>query len=445
MCKQAFLFILIFVTGASKLFAQVTEKDFDFLSKYYNGQYKNLINARGIDTSTYFSSKYLSQNDPSKIADVLRKYYGGSNVKIGALIYFYLDSTFHVFLANTEKVIKLSERRISQVELLGLNNAIIRSLQVDKKLQNRAPQTRGAIIEGTAEIIDFDSVNAIASKLLLPDLSILDYEHLIIVPCLNLGAFPYYLLKAGDKNLVDYLSYTVAASLIEVEGSCKNNITKLKSLNLGNPIKYTFEKPLLVANPSYPVNSKFSFPDLPGATKEIGASLKYFTDVPYTYYSGETATKKNILREFTKHDLLYFATHGVSSSTNPLDSCFLVLAGEKDAFLTNKEILRYFDSATKMDLVILSACQTALGKSMDAGIIGLSRAFQIAGANHVVMSLWNVDDEATAYLMQRFLMYIQMKGTFFPAGPLRKAILATKLKYPDPSKWGSFAVFGVPY
>jgi len=128
-----------------------------------------------------------------------------------------------------------------------------------------------------------------------------------------------------------------------------------------------------------------------------------------------------------------------------LDSCFLVLGGEKNAFFTNREILKYFDSTTNMDLVILSACQTGLGKSMDAGIIGLSRAFQIAGANHVVMSLWNVDDEATAFLMQRFIMYIQVSNIFFPAEPLRKAILSTKEKYPDPSKWASFAVFGVPY
>ena len=107
--------------------------------------------------------------------------------------------------------------------------------------------------------------------------------------------------------------------------------------------------------------------------------------------------------------------------------------------------MRYRDSTMKMDMVILSACQTGLGKSMDAGIIGLSRGFQIAGANHVIMSLWNVDDEATAFLMRRFLMYIQTESKFFPAEPLRKAIIAAKKKYPDPSKWASFAVFGVPY
>jgi CHAT domain-containing protein len=61
------------------------------------------------------------------------------------------------------------------------------------------------------------------------------------------------------------------------------------------------------------------------------------------------------------------------------------------------------------------------------------------------MSLWNVDDDATAYLMQHFLMYIQFESKFFPADPLRKAILATKKKYPDPSQWASFAVFGVPF
>ena len=443
MRKTGILFLLLSFTYNS--FSQVSEKDFDFLTKYYNDQYKKLIRARGIDTASYFSSKYINQNDPSKISKVINTYFGQSNANIAALIYFYYDSTFFVFLADKNRVIKLSGVKMPVEDITGLNKKIINSLNLTTNLQNRAPKKRGATAVEKEEQVDFATVNSFASGLLLPDSSILSYDHLIIVPCMNLGAFPFYLLKHNDKYLVDYLSYSIAPSLIEVEASCKKNEARLGLNNMGRKIKYTFDKPLLVANPQYPTRTNFIFPDLPGAKKEVEGSLKFFEDVPYKYYTGANATKENVLKDFKTHDLIYFATHGISSSSSPLDSCFLVLGGEKNPFFTNREILKYFDSTTKMELVILSACQTGLGKSMDAGIIGLSRAFQIAGANHVVMSLWNVDDEATAFLMQRFLMYIQLENKFFPAEPLRKAILATKLKYPDPSKWASFAVFGVPY
>lgn len=443
--RKSIILLIIQCTFLFSSFSQVTKKDFDFLSKYYNDQYKKLIRERGIDTATYFSSEYIKQNDPSKISGVINKYFGNSNAKIGALIYFYLDSAFYVFIADKDTIKKLSERKISSADITGLNNKMISSLKLKAEINNRAPRQRGAVLMGDDEELDFNVISNFASSLLIPDPVIFSYDHLIIVPCMNLGAFPFYLLKHKDKFLVDHLSYSIAPSLIEVEASCKKNAARQGSGNLGKKVKYSFEKPLLVANPKYPTKTKFIFPDLPGAKTEIEGSLKFFADVPYKYYAGATATKQNVLREFTSHDLIYFATHGISSSTSPLDSCFLVLGGEKNAFFTNREILKYFDSTTKMELVILSACQTGLGKSMDAGIIGLSRAFQIAGANHVVMSLWNVDDDATAFLMQRFLMYIQLESKYFPAEPLRKAILATKQKYPDPSRWASFAVFGVPY
>lgn len=443
--RKSIILLFIQCTFLLSSFSQVTEKDFDFLSKYYNEQYKKLIRVRGIDTATYFSSEYIKQNDPSKISGVINKYFGESNAKIAALIYFYFDSTFFVFLADRKSVTQLSSKKISFTEVTELNNKVISSLKLSSSLQNRAPVKRGVSNLEKDEETDFNSINAFASDLLLPDTAILAYDHLIIVPCMNLGAFPFYLLKYKDKYLVDHLSYSIAPSLIELEAHCKKNESRLRKQNLGNKIKYTFEKPLLVANPQYPTKTNFIFPDLPGAIKEVEGSLKYFEDIPYKYYVGAAATKQNVLKEFRTHDLIYFATHGISSASNPLDSCFLILGGEKDPFFTNREILKYFDSTTNMDLVILSACQTGLGRSMDAGIIGLSRAFQIAGANHVVMSLWNVDDEATAFLMQRFLMYIQLESSFFPADPLRKAILATKQKFSDPSKWASFAVFGVPY
>jgi CHAT domain-containing protein len=96
-------------------------------------------------------------------------------------------------------------------------------------------------------------------------------------------------------------------------------------------------------------------------------------------------------------------------------------------------------------MVILSACQTGLGRAMEAGIAGLARSFLLAGSNHVIMSLWNVDDDATAYLMNRFLFHLQQPHPFTPAQPLRQAILDTKEKFPHPSQWASFALFGMNY
>jgi CHAT domain-containing protein len=75
---------------------------------------------------------------------------------------------------------------------------------------------------------------------------------------------------------------------------------------------------------------------------------------------------------------------------------------------------------TDTQIAILSAYQTGLGKVHDAGIIGLARAFQIAGVPRVLMSLWSVDDAATNELMQAFVKHLEND---IPAEALRKAML----------------------
>jgi len=78
-------------------------------------------------------------------------------------------------------------------------------------------------------------------------------------------------------------------------------------------------------------------------------------------------------------------------------------------------------------------------------VAGLARSFMLEGSNHVIMRLWNVDDEATAYLMNRFLFHLQKPTRFMPAEPLRLALLDTKKKYPKPSQWAGFSLFGIDY
>jgi CHAT domain-containing protein len=93
------------------------------------------------------------------------------------------------------------------------------------------------------------------------------------------------------------------------------------------------------------------------------------------------------------------------------------------------------------DLVTLSACETQLGE-MSAGddLVGLSRAFIYAGTPTLVASLWNVQDDSTAYLMERFYGYL--KDGMGKAAALRQAKLDTMEVYPSPYHWAAFTLIG---
>ena len=441
---KKFLLLAFCCCTLSFVCGQISESEFSGLAKEYANKYKDLLQTRGSNPS-YLNKGYESQNDPESMVEILREYYEEMNIAV--LVYFYEKGELSTFLVDKYEVSKMGHLKIEKDSLISLSKRITQSLSLGKKILNRSPQLRGA---GNDEAEDtkietFEDVSKNATRILLPNANrILRYSHLIIVPCLNLGSFPFYLLRPAENHyLVDILSYSIAPSFVEIEIAIKKNIATNPSSIRNKKRSYHFDNPLLVANPDYPKKGKYIFPDLPGAKKEIDSSLHLFST--YTFYTGANATKANVLKDFSSHDLVYFATHGISNSSNPLDSSYLVLASENDPFLTTREIARYMDSSVKMDMVILSACQTGLGKIHDAGVIGLSRAFLLAGASNVIMSLWNVNDDATAFLMQHFLFNITKPEIYFPAEPLRKAILATKEKYPDPSMWASFAVFGIPY
>jgi CHAT domain-containing protein len=151
---------------------------------------------------------------------------------------------------------------------------------------------------------------------------------------------------------------------------------------------------------------------------------------------------------------VYFATHGIANPRQMMDSSFLVLSGEKDPYLTAREIMDLRDTTINYDfyqtqnksfpaLAILSACQTGLGRSMVAGMTGLARSFLLAGSHQVVMSLWSVDDDATALLMSRFMEYLLSPlPDYQPAEAMRRAALDTRKTFTNPSQWASFAIFG---
>ncbi len=113
----------------------------------------------------------------------------------------------------------------------------------------------------------------------------------------------------------------------------------------------------------------------------------------------------------------------------------------EDGLLTAEDVTGLDLLAT--ELVVLSACETGLGQvHVGEGVFGLRRAFVLAGAKTLVMSLWKVPDEPTRELMEDF--YGRLLAGQGRAEALREAQLAMKAKYPDPFYWGAFICQGDP-
>jgi CHAT domain-containing protein len=141
---------------------------------------------------------------------------------------------------------------------------------------------------------------------------------------------------------------------------------------------------------------------------------------------------------------VHFATHGVLDTQYP-DVSGLVLSlynerGEsEDGFLRLNDI---YNLRLRADLVVLSACRTALGKEIRGeGLIGLTRGFMYAGAARVLASLWSVEDRATAELMETFYRGMLREG-LSPAAALRKAQLHLAQKKKSPYYWAGFSLQG---
>ena len=119
----------------------------------------------------------------------------------------------------------------------------------------------------------------------------------------------------------------------------------------------------------------------------------------------------------------------------------LAKEGVTEGILTAEKILGLNLRGT--DLVVLSACETGVGDlQAGEGVFGLKRAFILAGARTVVLSLWSVPSRETTELMTEF--YRQMANGVTKAAALRQAQLVMLRKYSHPFYWGAFLLVGSP-
>ncbi len=215
-----------------------------------------------------------------------------------------------------------------------------------------------------------------------------------------------------------------------------------------------------------------NIPPLPGTEREVKEledllKQKGWTTSEYV----ETSASEERVKEMESPKIFHIATHGFYTAEiegngteelteneamlteNPLLKTGLLLKGAGDVLNKTKYnynlesgILTAYEAMNlnldKTDLVVLSACETGLGEIANGeGVYGLQRAFLVAGAKVLIMSMFKVDDEATQKLVLTFYQ------KWLTTGNLRESFVEAKkeirVEYPEPIYWGAFMMIGL--
>jgi CHAT domain-containing protein len=258
----------------------------------------------------------------------------------------------------------------------------------------------------------------------------LDTPHLAIVPHNVMHYFPFAALTDGEHYLIDDYTLTTLPSA-SVLPFIQNNAARTRLsqqpsvLVLGDPAADVETLSLLV-----------------WAKQEAQTIADLYQTEPLLDQAG---TEQAVRQQVGQAEILHLATHGEYNQANALYSTLYLApdeAGEdsqSDGRLEVHEV--YGLDLGKNNLVVLSACETQVG-ALSAGdeVVGLTRAFIFAGTPSVIASLWQVDDQASALLMERF--YTHLRSGVSKAEALRQAQRETREAYPNPYFWSAFVLSG---
>ncbi len=252
----------------------------------------------------------------------------------------------------------------------------------------------------------------------LPDIG--PAERIGLIPHGPLHYLSFAALADDAGFLIDRypLFYLPSASLLQFTLDRRFKEKNLKVLAIGNPD---------LGDPVF---------DLPFAEYEVGSIRWNFQDI--TLLTRELATENWVAANIGKFGVIHLASHGEFDPVNPLFSAVKLARGEEED--GDLEAAEVFGLSINADMVVLSACQTGLGK-VTAGddVIGLNRSFFYAGTHTVVSSLWRVSDISTAILIKHFY---RRYADETKAESLRSAMLHVKNLYPHPGYWGAFTLVG---
>ena len=279
--------------------------------------------------------------------------------------------------------------------------------------------------------------------------------NLIIVTDGELGHLPFetFLVEEATEELIDYrslhyllndynISYNYSAALWKenIEGPAPRNNGQIMGVAANYDI--TLDTSMLTVRLPTDQWTRAEISPLPGARKEVEILQEKYEG----FFAFDTlASEKTVKAKASDYSILHFATHGILDSERPVLSS-LAFTEDNDSTESNfwqaHEISKLRLNA---DLVVLSACETGFGKfEKGNGIASLARSFMYAGAPSLIVSLWQVRDEATAELMKNF--YNNLDNGMKKDEALRKAklnyIKSTNEAFVHPAYWAPFIMIG---
>ncbi|MEQ8820579.1 MAG: CHAT domain-containing protein [Sumerlaeia bacterium] len=296
----------------------------------------------------------------------------------------------------------------------------------------RTPVTRDELTQDIGvlrlRMQDFRSVAndlmGLSALLIEPVLPLLDgdVKRLGIVAHRELHTMPFSALPAGpESDLIDRFALFNApsASVLRYTFGRRGEGRGDRVLALGNP------------------NLGDERLDLPFAQKEAERLLWQFPNA--TLLTGEEASETYVQNTSDEFAILHLATHGEFDPQMPLLSGVrLTPDTENDGVLSAQEV---FGLSLRADMVVLSACQTGLGRvSNGDDVVGLNRAFLFAGTRQLLSTLWRVDDVSTAVLVKHF--YRNLSAGMDTAEALRQAQLTVRQRFDHPAHWAGMNLTG---
>ncbi|MBX2842937.1 MAG: CHAT domain-containing protein [Flammeovirgaceae bacterium] len=390
------------------------------LSKNYP-QYQQLGNANKINIKDL-------QNYLSKSSSGLIEYLYGENA-----IYGIGMIKEELFIHKIEITAKFKENINSYLECLKQSDSSFSKAERENKFLIAAWYLYSTLIQPFKPVLKEKNAERI---IIIPEgyLSLIPFESFISKPVdskMNFKNAPYF--------LYDYkTSYAYSAGLLRTIAN------ENRGEGLGEILAFSFSKELdedkLAENFSLFRDDEFS--ELPGTANELKIISQY---IKGEFFSGKEATKAIFLEKASDFNILHLAIHGVADAENKYNTRLIFNSSDDDPAKKNLYSHELYNLNLKSDLVVLSACESGLGKQYTGeGAYSMARGFVYAGVPSVVNTLWKINDNFSADIMAGFYQNLD------DGKQVDESLQQAKMNYirqadeisADPANWAAFVLLG---
>jgi CHAT domain-containing protein len=413
-------------------------------------RYQQLQNEIRIASPHYAA---LTQPQPLSLAEIQREVLDDQTL---LLEYVLGEESSHLFAITPESIRSFELPGRNEIEKAA--RRVMELMTVTQPVPGETLQQRRVRINN-AEVTYGSAVSALSHMLVGPVAGLLSDQRLLIVAdgALHYVPFAALPLSSGEPLIVRHEVVSLpSASVVALQRRESHNRRRAEKLVavLADPVFDTGDPRLKTRGPRQPQGLS-TIPALRGGTlsrlpftREEAEAITAVAPAGQSVKALDFAASRSTATsaDLAQYRIVHLATHAVLDTDHPeLSGIVLSLVDgqgqPQDGFLRLHEVYNLNWAA---DLVVLSACQTGLGKEIKGeGLVGLTRGFMYAGAKTVVASLWNVNDSITAEFMKRFYREMIVNG-MPPASALRatQIEMSKRKQWQSPYYWAGFVVQG---